>query len=257
LMLAATEFEFKQRFWIIGAIFFFAFLSYSLDHQNTGAAVVEWIARVRGTAASNTDYHLIFFVGALFAVVAAAIRTWATAYLNSEIMIAMRVQTSRLVADGPYRYLRNPLYFGNILWAIGFGLMASRVGFFILVVGMIVFCYRLILREEAGIVANQGDRYRAYCVAVPRLLPSLRPKLPPAGGVPNWADGLLGEAFVWVMAASEVAFAITLNQTVFFVIMGASFVVYAICLVVIKRRHKPLDPAAERNTRERPAKHAG
>ena len=95
-MLAATEFEFKQRFWIIGAIFFLAFLSYRLDAQNAGTALADWIARVRGTMPSNTAYHLIFFVGALCTVAAAAIRTWGTAYLNSETMIAMRVQTSRL-----------------------------------------------------------------------------------------------------------------------------------------------------------------
>ena len=212
-MLAASEFEFRQRFWIIGAIFCLAFFTYNLDHQHAGAAVTEWITRIGGTAATRTDYRLMFAVAALFAVAAALVRTWGTAYLNSEVMIAMRVQTSRLVADGPYRYVRNPLYFGNILLAVGFGLMASRIGFFILVVGMIVFCYRLILREEAGIVASHGDSYRAYCAAVPRLLPALRPKLPPAGDMPNWGDGVLGEVFMWVMAASVITFAITLNQT--------------------------------------------
>ena len=237
-MLAASEFEFKYRFWIIGAIFCLGFLSYNLDPQNAGAALTEWIARLCGTAASRNDYRLTFAIASLFIVAAALIRTWATAYLNPEVMLAMRVQTARLVADGPYRYVRNPLYLGNIPWAIGFGLMASRIGFFILVVGMVAFCYRLIFREEAGIAASQGESYRAYCAAVPRLLPALRPKLPPAGGVPNWADGLRGEAFVWVMAASEVAFAFTLNLTVFFVVLGLSFVVHAIFVSMIKRRSK-------------------
>src|SRR5208283_2998000 len=209
-MMAASEFEFRQRFWIIGAIFCLAFLTYNLDHQNAGATLTGWIAPIRGTAASRTDYQLTFAVAALFAIAAAVVRTWGTAYLNSEVMIAMRVQTSRLVADGPYRYVRSPLYFGNILLAVGFGLMASRIGFVILVVGMIVFCYRLILREEAEIAASRGDPYRAYCATVPRLLPALRPKLPSAGSVPNWGDGVLGEVFMWVMAASVIAFAITL-----------------------------------------------
>jgi protein-S-isoprenylcysteine O-methyltransferase Ste14 len=256
-MLAASEFEFRQRFWIIGAIFFLAFLTYNLDHQNAGAAVTEWIARIRGTAATSTDYHLTFAVAALFAIAAALVRTWSTAYLNSEVMIAMRVQTSRLVADGPYRYVRNPLYFGNILLAVGFGLMASRVGFFILVVGMVAFCYRLILREEAGIAASQGDGYRAYCAAVPRLLPALRPKLPSAGGVPDWADGMLGEAFMWAMAASVIAFAITLNQTIYFVVLASSFLVCAVCLAVIKRRRKPAAADTEENSAEHSAKHGG
>lgn len=254
-MLAASGFEFKHRFWIIGAIFGVAFFSYRFDPQNAGAAVTEGIARLRGAAATSSDYHLTFAIAALFTVAAALVRTWGTAYLNAEVMVDSRVQTSRLVADGPYRYVRNPLYFGNILLALGFGLMASRVGFFILVVGMIVFCYRLILREEAGILASQGQNYRVYCAAVPRLLPALRPKLAPAGGVPNWANGLLGEAFMWVLAASVVAFAITLNQTVYFVVLASSFPVYTICLAVIRRRKSNV--GAEGKDAEGAGKRAG
>jgi protein-S-isoprenylcysteine O-methyltransferase Ste14 len=237
-ILAATDFEFKFRFWIFGAIFGIAFFSYSFDHQNAGAALVDWIARLRGVPAPDWAYHAIFAIAALFCIANAAVRTWGTAYLNPEVMVDMRLHTTRLVADGPYRYLRNPLYFGNILLALGFGLMASRIGFCILVLGIFVFNYRLILREEAGISASQGESYRAYCAAVPRLLPGLRPQLPSGGATPNWRDGLLGEAFMWVMAASVVAFAITLSQPIFFVVLGSAYVVYAICYAVIRKRQK-------------------
>jgi protein-S-isoprenylcysteine O-methyltransferase Ste14 len=237
-MLAASDFEFKSRFWIFGAIFGIAFFSYSFDHQNAGAALVDWIARLRRAPTPDWEYHAIFAIAALFCIANAAVRTWGTAYLNPEVMVDMRLHTSRLVADGPYRYLRNPLYFGNILLAIGFGLMASRVGFCILVLGMIAFDYRLILREEAAISATQGDGYRAYCAAVPRLLPAIRPQLPSGGAMPNWKDGLLGEAFMWMLALSVVAFAITLSQTIFFVVLGSAYVVYGICYVVIIKRKK-------------------
>ena len=43
---------------------------------------------------------------------------------------------------------------------------------------------------------------------------------------------------MWVMAAAIVAFAITLNLNVYFVAVAASFVVYAICLAIIRRRKK-------------------
>jgi protein-S-isoprenylcysteine O-methyltransferase Ste14 len=238
--MVASNFEFKYRFWIFGACFWIAFSSYSLDHQNAGAALVAWIARLGGATVTDADYHLIFAIAALFCLAAALLRTWGTAYLNPEIMVDMQLHTSRLVADGPYRYVRNPLYLGNILLGIGFGLMASRIGFVILVAAMIFFDYRLILREEAGITASQGDSYRAYCAAVPRLLPAWRAKLPAAGRAPNWPDGFLGEAFMWVLAASVVAFAVTLNQTVFYVVLASAFVVYAICLAIIKMRRKPV-----------------
>jgi len=105
-MLAAGEFEFKQRFWIIGAIFCLAFLSYNLDPQNAGAALTEWIARLRGTTATRGDYHLTFAIAALFTVAAALVRTWATAYLNPVVVLHSQVQTSRLVADGPLEVFR-------------------------------------------------------------------------------------------------------------------------------------------------------
>jgi len=41
---------------------------------------------------------------------------------------------------------------------------------------------------------------------------------------------------MWVLAASVVAFAISLNQRIFFVVLGSSFVVYAICYWFIVRR---------------------
>jgi len=78
------------------------------------------------------------------------------------------------VADGPYRHLRNPLYLGTILLAVAIGTMASRIGFLVLTVGMILFVYRLILREEANLLRSQGESYRRYFEAVPRLIPRSR-----------------------------------------------------------------------------------
>jgi protein-S-isoprenylcysteine O-methyltransferase Ste14 len=234
----ASDFEFKNRFWIFGAIFFAAFACYNLDHVNAGQALIEWIARMRGTPAADWQYHAIFAIAALFCIANAALRTWGTAYLNSEVMVDMRLHTSRLVADGPYRYVRNPLYFGNILLAIGFGMMASRIGFVVLVVGMVLFDYRLILREEAAIRATKGESYVAYCAAVPRLLPALHPKIPSAGATPNWKDGFLGEAFMWFLAASVIAFAITLSLPIFFAVLASAYVVYGACYAIIRKRRK-------------------
>jgi len=255
-MFAASDFEFKYRFWIFGAIFFLAFFSYSIDHQNIAAAFVDWIEKQRGVPTADWQYHAIFAVAALFCIANALIRTWGTAYLNPEVMVDKRLHTTRLVADGPYRYLRNPLYFGNILLGIGFGLMASRIGFVILVLGMIIFDYRLILREEAGILASQGESYRVYCAAVPRLFPALRPQLPCGGTKPNWSGGFLGEAFMWLLAASVVAFAITLSLKIFYIVLASAYVVYAACYAVIKRRQKRTTAGAPQSAAGRPPRDA-
>lgn len=236
--MAASDFEFRYRFWIFGALFCLAFVTFNIDHQNTGAALTEWIAGLRGTTATAMDYRATFAFAALFCVAAAWIRTWATAYLKPEVMVDKQIHTTSLVADGPYRYVRNPLYFGNILLATGVGFMASRTGFAILLLGIILFDYRLILREESQLVVSQGRRFQDYCATVPRLLPALRPKVPPGGIVPNWKEGLLGEAFMWMIATSVATFALSLNLHAYFIVLTSAFVVYAICLAVIKHRHK-------------------
>jgi len=49
-----------------------------------------------------------------------------------------------------------------------------------------VFFLRLILGEEAFLAGRLGEPYLEYLRAVPRLFPSLRASLPPAGHKPNW-----------------------------------------------------------------------
>ncbi len=241
-MLAASNFEFKYRFWLFGAIFGGAFAAYAIDHVPAGIALGKAIAHTRAAGSPQTAFHLAFAIGAVLCLAAALVRTWGTAYLNAEVMVGSHVDTSRLVADGPYRYVRHPLYFGNILPAMGMGLLASRIGFLILVAGMIVYDLRLIVLEESQMRAIRPESYRAYSSAVPRLIPALRPKVLPAGRLPNWSDGILGEAFMWMLAASAVAFAITLNRLVYLAVLALAFAVYAICLLLIERRRKHADP---------------
>jgi len=234
----ASNLEFRYRFWIIAAIFWVGFSLYAIDHKNSGHALAQSLGHLHGATNSSLDHRLIFGVAALIAILASAIRTWGTAYLRPEVMVSMRLHSARLVADGPYRFVRNPLYLGNILIALAMGLMASRLGLAVLVVGNAIFVYRLILREEANLEATQGDSYRAYCVAVPRLIPALHPRVPTAGGVPDFWAGLLGELFFWTFTASLVVFAVTMNQSLYYWVLGSALLVYLISLFAIKRRSK-------------------
>jgi protein-S-isoprenylcysteine O-methyltransferase Ste14 len=223
----ATLFEFRQRWWVIFCIFFTAFFAYAVDHMNCGQAIADGLAKLLGTAATRNSYRLVFAFGALLVAVAALLRTWGTSYLQAEVMRDARVHTEKLLADGPYRHVRNPLYLGNILMALGLGLMASRTGFIILAVGMTVFVLRLILREEGELLRGQGEPYRRYCAAVPRLMPAILSRVPPAGNIPQWGRAFRAELMYWLMALALAAFAVTLNMKVFWgvfsVAMAAAF----------------------------------
>jgi hypothetical protein len=84
-----------------------------------------------------------------------------------------------------------------VLMAVGMGAMMSRSGFFVAVVVMLMFCYRLILREESELEASQGEQYESYRKAVPRLWPSMRPRIDSAGRPAKWREGFKAESWVW------------------------------------------------------------
>jgi hypothetical protein len=106
--------------------------------------------------------------------------------------------------------------------AVGIGLMASRLGFLILLLGMTVFVTRLLLREESELLRDQGEPYRAYYAAVPRLVPSLVARVPSAGNAPHWAEGFRAELMYWLLALAMSVFAITLNLKIFWGIFAVA-----------------------------------
>ena len=232
----ATEFEFRHRFWIISGIFYLGFSCYLWDRGNVSVALARLILGGLHSPLANRWIRAILAMGVLIVTLAALVRSWAEAYLHSSVVHDSRLHSDRLVADGPYRRVRNPLYLGNILLAVGLGLMASRTGFLVLVVATVPFVYRLILREEASLLESQGDGYRRYFKAVPRLWPFVRPRVPVGGGRPNWVDGCAGETFMWSFAIGMAVFDVTLRLTHFWIIMGAGFAVYSLQAWLRKRR---------------------
>jgi protein-S-isoprenylcysteine O-methyltransferase Ste14 len=224
----ATEFEFRQRFWIIGLIYAAGFSLATFDHNLAGSAVANWFGL------PQTDgLHLAFGCGAVIALAGAAIRTWAAAYLESDVVHDQRLHSERLVADGPYRFVRNPLYLGVILLTAGMGLLASRIGWIIMMVGITLFQYRLTKREEQMLASSLGESYIRYRDAVPNLIPSLSPRLPSSGRAPRWGQAFRGEAFIWTFATSLALLAITLEPALAYVCMALGFALY----FVLKRNH--------------------
>ena len=237
-MMRATDIEFRARFWFIGGIFWLGFFCYSFDHQTAGVALAKllWGHSLNLDApAGLRALHLVFAFAAFLCVLCGLIRTWAAAYLHSTVVHDHALHSEKLVADGPFRHVRNPLYLGGVLLAAGMGLLASRLGWFVMTFGLLLFYYRLIFREEAALSASQGDSFRAYRAAVPRFFPSLRPRVPSSGAKPRWGQAFAGEAFMWGFTASVVSFAISLSIRIFWIVLGASLAGYT-CYWLISSR---------------------
>jgi protein-S-isoprenylcysteine O-methyltransferase Ste14 len=81
----------------------------------------------------------------------------------------------RLVVEGPYRYVRNPLYEGDLCLIIGAALL-TRSWALVLVAALYVAQLALQLPfEERELRERFGAAYRRYCELVPRFVPRLRP----------------------------------------------------------------------------------
>jgi protein-S-isoprenylcysteine O-methyltransferase Ste14 len=237
----ATTFEFENRFWIIGAIFGVCFgLPQVFEHTIAAEALVRLLRPALDPDSLEYRYQIqgVFAAGSLLVLIAAAFRTWATAYLKGAVVHDASLHSDRVVASGPYRYTRNPLYLGTILMTAGFAPMAVRSGAVAMVVLMTAFNYRLILREEWELLASQGESYARFLNAVPRLLPSLRPCVPVGDAVPEWGQGIAAELWFWLFGCSELVLAATLKMSWFGAAMTVSFLSYFIFITIMQRGRK-------------------
>jgi protein-S-isoprenylcysteine O-methyltransferase Ste14 len=136
---------------------------------------------------------VVIVSGALIAAIGAILRVWGTAWLGPATVQHGQMQAGAILADGPYRYVRNPLYLGLWFMVAALAFTMPPTGALFVMVVLTVFLLRLILGEEAFLTAQLGEPYRAYLRAVPRLLPRLRNPLPPTGRKPHWLRAVIAE----------------------------------------------------------------
>jgi Phospholipid methyltransferase len=132
-------------------------------------------------------------VGIVFAAFAAGLRVWGSAYLGPTTVIHRDMQAGAVMAAGPYRFMRNPLYLGLWFMVAAMALVMPPSGALFSLVFLSLFVVRLILGEEAFLAAQLGEPYRIYRIAVPRFLPRLRPILPRVAARPQWFHAFLAE----------------------------------------------------------------
>ena len=84
--------------------------------------------------------------------------------------------TQKLVAVGPYKYVRNPMITGVAAMLLGEALFfgSPQVALWAVLFVAINHTY-FVLSEEPGLAQQFGDSYRVYKANVPRWVPRLRP----------------------------------------------------------------------------------
>ncbi len=119
-----------------------------------------------------------------------------------------------MVADGPYRYLRNPLYAGTWLHTLALSILMPPGGALFAVVAVAGVNAVKVRAEERHLRAERGEAYAAYARRVPRFFSSLAPRVPAGGVRPRWMDAFFGEIYYWGVFITYIAFASRYNVTI-------------------------------------------
>lgn len=83
------------------------------------------------------------------------------------------VPPERIVEAGPYRWVRNPMYLGHLIFLAGLALwLRSWIGLGLLVFHAFWF-QRRVREDERHLEALFGASYRAYCGRVKRWIPGV------------------------------------------------------------------------------------
>jgi protein-S-isoprenylcysteine O-methyltransferase Ste14 len=196
--LKATAIEFRLRVMIQVAIVTVALWApwvKPLDLK-LRMSTLEWLALEigrTGIATFATAVPVVIVTGALLAALGAGLRVWGAAYLGYHVVHNAQMQAGGVMAAGPYRYVRNPLYLGGGFMMTAISLLLTPSGALVLIVLTGLFYLRLILGEEAFLAAKLGDPYREYLRAVPRIVPRLRAGTPTADVQAHWLVAVFTE----------------------------------------------------------------
>ena len=117
-------------------------------------------------------------LGALLLFVGEAIRIWAVSYAGG-ITRTRNVGAPKICSSGPYAFVRNPLYVGNMMMYLGVVFIAGAANVYLMAATTIAFFliqYSLIISLEEETLRGLFEKnYKEYEKNVPAIFPRLRP----------------------------------------------------------------------------------
>jgi protein-S-isoprenylcysteine O-methyltransferase Ste14 len=125
--------------------------------------------------AHPTPYTLI--VGLLFVLTGEGIRLWGVSFVGSETRTTGAVGGTNLITAGPFAYVRNPLYLGNMLLYFGIGVMSNALFPWLVVATVVLFSiqyYLIVTLEEEYLTKTFSSAFQDYSRRVRRFVPILR-----------------------------------------------------------------------------------
>lgn len=115
-----------------------------------------WLAR-------PTWLSIIF--GGILAIPGIVLRALASGHVK---------KNQELTTTGPYAHVRNPLYVGSLVMAVGFAIAARSPWILLMMIAMFVAIYLPVIRHEEAYLRELFPNFADYARNVPRLFPRWR-----------------------------------------------------------------------------------
>ena len=110
----------------------------------------------------------LLIAGGIVALLGALIRLWASGHVKKNKVLA---------TDGPYAYVRHPLYVGNILLLLGFSIASNLWWAYLLMAFLIYFYYPpAISYEDQKLHKHFGKEWETWSKDIHALIPSFSGK---------------------------------------------------------------------------------
>jgi protein-S-isoprenylcysteine O-methyltransferase Ste14 len=102
-------------------------------------------------------------VGALIVLAGVALRSWAAGVLH---------KNQGLATQGPYAFIRHPLYAGSLLIGLGFSTITGDPENILAILALAIAIYvPKRIYEEKKLAGQYGEAWSAYAAKVPAILP--------------------------------------------------------------------------------------
>jgi protein-S-isoprenylcysteine O-methyltransferase Ste14 len=205
--MGATKIEFRLRMAIMVVMVSLGFWAPWIEAWGIGrrTSLLGWVAHglaLLGLGSFAVAAPVAIVLAALISAIGVVLRVWGTAYLGPFTVNHGQMKAGAVLAEGPYRHVRNPLYLGSWMVFAAMAFLMPVSGALFAMVLLTAFLLRLILGEETFLAGQLGEPYRSYLRTVPRLVPRLGREagsellgLKPVARHPQWLHAVLAELF--------------------------------------------------------------
>jgi protein-S-isoprenylcysteine O-methyltransferase Ste14 len=215
--MGATRLEYKFRFFLHAVIIALGFWAPWCEapgwtRLRTWLVLSSWLSRT-GWLSFVAATNAVLVAAIVLVALGAWLRVWGASYVGASVVQSRSMHGETMLADGPYRRTRNPLYLGTILHIVGLAILMPPSGAIFCVALIWVLQVRLALAEEPFLTQRFGEAYVEYRKAVPRFLPAPTPQVPAAGKPAHWLQGFFGEIYMVGVVITYVVFGWNFNAT--------------------------------------------